>query len=443
MTLRPSSVTGEIPKIQLPKAATSSGGWKSIPHVNQLHPRGADASYVNGPYNCAAASVAMLALGAGKKTNLTPAQLITELSKGIGTRDGSTPQDVAQMLDRAGLSLGGDALAGDYSETKVQDYLKQGNKIIAQVGVMDKDTKEMSAHYVVIRGIDAKGNYEISDPLRNHSTTVTPKQLREAVKNAPPDGGMLIPVAGPSLHMAKTPLKISQAVARAVASAKTTTQEMALLSSAPKPVPAKPVPAKPVLTKPAAGLHADGFAPVAAPLKPPAHAVPAAAPLPAQAMAKNYSVTQLSSMVHSATLINALHVMVGEPDQAAFTSSDAELAGVDTSYHESGQGNQPMSASEERSRGQLGITYGGAPPKPPGIFGLLTAHIPGTPKDMTAEQFALDLRERMKNGDPKVNKLLQKLEHSKFPQDKEVLRLLNELEEKDPGIGKKINVDPA
>jgi hypothetical protein len=434
MTLRPSSVTGEIPKIQLPKAETSSGGWKHIPHVNQLHPRGADAHYVNGPYNCAAASVAMLALGAGKKTNLTPAQLITELSKGIGTREGSTPQDVAQMLDRAGLSLGGDALAGDYSETALQDSLKQGNKIIAQVGVMDKDTKEMSAHYVVIRGIDAKGNYEISDPLRSHSTTVTPQQLREAVKHAPPDGGMLIPVAGPSLHMAKIPLKISQAVGRAIASAKlTTTQEMAMLSGATKPVP----------TKPAPGLHADGFAPVAAPLKPPAHAEPTPAPLPAQASAKNYSVTQLSSLVRSATLINALHAMVDEPDQAAFTSSDAELAGVDTSYHESAQGHQPMSASEERSRGQLGITYGGAPPKPKGLLGMLAAHIPGTPTGMTAEQFALDLRERMKNGDPKVNKLLQKLEHSKFPQDKEVLRLLNELEEKDPGIGKKINVDPA
>lgn len=176
----------------------SSDGWQYMPHVNQIFPRGADANYVNGPYNCGASVVAMVARGHGKKPNLTDAQLITHLARGNTTETGSTPDDVANMLKRAGVPVpGNSALGGPFDGSRVKDQLKKGRMLIAQVGVRDSKTGDVTSHYILIKKKTADGKFVISDPLKKKSTIVSAYQLAKAVDSAPPDGGMMIPVGRP------------------------------------------------------------------------------------------------------------------------------------------------------------------------------------------------------------------------------------------------------
>jgi hypothetical protein len=102
------------------------------------------------------------------------------------------------MLGRAGVPIEGKAMAGGYSDDAVKKHLQQGHKLIAQVALTDAAQKDASAHYVLIRDVTPQGNYVISDPMSSGVTTVTPEQLRNAVNRAPPGGGLLVPVGGPS-----------------------------------------------------------------------------------------------------------------------------------------------------------------------------------------------------------------------------------------------------
>jgi hypothetical protein len=167
----------------------------NIHHINQLHPDGADKNYANGPFNCGPAVVAMLARGHGKLSHLNDAQLVQQLGQGVVTRDGTSPEGIAQMMERADVPLGGEALGAGYTDAELKDHLLKGNKLIAQVRSSSPESQQGSAHYVVIEGMTRNGNYVVSDPLSNGPYAVTPQQLKEAVLKAPPDGGMLIPVA--------------------------------------------------------------------------------------------------------------------------------------------------------------------------------------------------------------------------------------------------------
>jgi hypothetical protein len=172
-------------------------GWGQMHHISQLNPKGADENYKNALFNCGPAVVAMLARGHGKMKDMTDAQLVTELGKGVVTDKGSTPEGIAQMMERADVPLAGDALGAGYTDKDVQDQLKQGHKLIAQVRSTNEKSLQDSAHYVVVEGMTREGNYVISDPLAKGPYVVKPDQLKEAVLKAPPDGGMLIPVAAP------------------------------------------------------------------------------------------------------------------------------------------------------------------------------------------------------------------------------------------------------
>ncbi|HYH98645.1 C39 family peptidase [Hyalangium sp.] len=295
MSIRTPS-SSEVPMVQVPQAEPRSGGWQSIPHVQQLQPRGAEQGYANGAYNCAPAVVAMLARGAGKKSELSDAQLITELGKGLVTQDGSTPQGLARMLARAELPIAGKALAGNYSDAAVQEHLEQGHKLIAQVALTGADTKDASAHYVLIRGVNAQGNYVISDPMSSGSSVVTPEQLRKAVHGAPPDGGLLLPVAGP----------------RSSARTNTGSQLLASLLRTPKPAPTPP---------------ADSFEGSPSPQKP-------------RTVAGAADLSQL--------------------DPSAFSVSAAAFNGVNTDFQQDASSGTraPMSGSEWRNVVALNIDYG-------------------------------------------------------------------------------------
>jgi hypothetical protein len=183
--IRPPSTTGS-------GMAANSRGSDNIPHINQLRPQGAGLNY-DGAKDCAPAVVAMLARAAGTGGNQSDAALIKQLGQGLVGPDGTKPQDMPQMLERAGLPVAGQALAGRYSDEDVARHLQQGHTMIAQVEARDA-RGTTSSHYVSVQGMTPEGNYIVSDPLAKGPYELSPQQLRSRVRGAPPDGGMLIPV---------------------------------------------------------------------------------------------------------------------------------------------------------------------------------------------------------------------------------------------------------
>ncbi|MFP2931414.1 papain-like cysteine protease family protein [Pyxidicoccus sp. 3LG] len=194
---RARTVSSATPSVAANKAGEKNRDWLNIPHIQQLRPEGANESYVNGASFCGPAVVAMLARGANRAGGLTDARLIQELAAGLVSRNGASPQDLVKMLARVNLPLGGPALASSYKDSELQQHLRQGHKLMAQVESVDPKTGERSAHYILVRGMTPEGNYRISDPLAGGQQEMSPQRLRRLVSRAPPDGGMLIPVAQP------------------------------------------------------------------------------------------------------------------------------------------------------------------------------------------------------------------------------------------------------
>jgi hypothetical protein len=393
MSIRTSS-SPELPRVQaLPKTASTSGGWQTIPHINQLRPNGAEASYVNAAYNCAPAVVAMLARGAGKQSELSDAQLINQLGQGLVTANGTTPQSLAVMLGRAGVPIEGKAMAGEYSDDAVKNHLQQGHKLIAQVALTDADQKNASAHYVLIRDVNSQGNYVISDPMSSEVSVVTPEQLRGAVNRAPPDGGLLVPVGGPS-----SSTKTSSSLKITWARRKPGVDDF-----------------KPSFSQ------KPGSTPTATPSqgsKPPAQTLNAGT---------------LAAMSNPGSALNA------PPSTTAFSVSDTAFEGIDTSFQQ-GTGSRPRlpSLTTLHNMAALDIDYGAQGANP----SFLTAIMPVTGRDRPVAEIVQELRQRKQNNDPTVDKLLERLENSIASQDKLVLKLFKEAELKDPGIGKKTWTDP-
>jgi hypothetical protein len=186
--------------LSLSATSVGPGGWKSINVISQLNPKGPegkDFDYKNGIYNCGGAVAAMVARGLGNLGHLSDAELVTQLGAGLTDENGTTLKGMGKMLERAGAQLGGNVLTGGYEDSMVKQHLEQGDKLIARVGVTDKDTGKTDGHYVLIDGMDDKGNYVVKDPLQEQAFTVTPEELRAAMDKAPGAGGALIPVDGP------------------------------------------------------------------------------------------------------------------------------------------------------------------------------------------------------------------------------------------------------
>ncbi|ADO69982.1 hypothetical protein [Stigmatella aurantiaca] len=408
------SVTSESLPVQAPRAE----GAASLPHINQLRPKGANSNYVNGPYNCAPAVVAMVARNWGKQGHLNDAQLINSLGKGIVTPQGTTPEGVAQMLGRIGVPLAGEALAGQYSDAALKQHLQQGNSLIAQVGVNDPATGQDSAHYVLIQKGTADGNYVVSDPMANKPYVITPKQLREAVGRAPPDGGLLIPVGGPGN---------ASAVATATALA-----------------PTQPLAAGPRAALAPSRGATDAFEssrPSLLPSSAPSEAAGATL-IPSRAGAE-----PLLQGLNTATLASTTGAFAGSPltsfapvsSLAApvpepFAVPDNALEGIDTRFHEEPAAvqNAPLSTGEQQNLAALDISYG---PQNAPVSEQVTS------REQNVEEISRDLLSRKEQKDPEVNKLLAQLESSSFAKDKQVLNRIKREDLKDPGIGKKTWID--
>ncbi|MDC0713948.1 C39 family peptidase [Stigmatella sp. ncwal1] len=417
MSIRRSSTTELLP-VQAPRAE----GATSLPHINQLRPKGANSNYVNGPYNCAPAVVAMVARSWGKQGHLNDAQLINNLGQGLVTSQGTTPEGVAQMLGRVGVPLAGEALAGKYSDAALKQHLQQGNSLIAQVGVNDPATGQDSAHYVLIQKGTADGNYVVSDPMANKPYVITPKQLREAVGRAPPDGGLLIPVGGPG-----------NASAAATATA---------LASTPS------LPAGPRATFAPSRAVSDAFETSRPSLLAPSASEGAAGAtvIPSRAGAEF-----LLQGLNTATLASTTGAFAASPQTttfapveplaapvpAPFSVPDNALEGIDTSFHETPEAVQdlPLSTAEQHNLAALDISYGSQSVAAAPVSEQITS------QEQNVEEISRDLLARKEQKDPEVNTLLAQLESSGFAKDQQVLDRIKSEDLKDPGIGKKTWID--
>jgi hypothetical protein len=428
MSIRRAATSEPLP-VQAPRADVAS----SLPHINQFRPKGAAAAhYVNGPYNCAPAVVAMVARGWGKEGQLSDAQLINTLGKGLVTSQGTTPEGVAQMLGRVGVPLAGEALAGQYSDAALQQHLQQGNTLIAQVGVHDRATGQDSAHYVLIQKATADGNYVVSDPMANKPYVISPKQLREAVGRAPPDGGLLLPVSGPGSTPAAPP-----APAPALASG--------------QPVSAAPAEARSALA-PARPAPADSFVGGARATRSMAETplpslLPTALPAGGERAPVLPSRTGPESLLqglNTATLASTTGAFAGSPAAAPeapvpapFSVPDSALEGIDTRFHETPEAGPglPLSKAEQRNLAALNIRYGQESVQAPPVKEQITS------QEQNVEQISRELLSRKEQKDPEVNRLLARLEFSHFSKDRQVLNWIKREDLRDPGIGKKTWID--
>jgi hypothetical protein len=174
------------------------GQWKkSTPYVSQLNPRGAaQADYKNGLYNCGPAVAAMVARGLGTMDHLSDAELIKQLGSGLTTDKGTSVQNMGKMLEFAGAKVGEGTVLGEYKGDMLRENLAKGNKVIAQVGIRNRDSGDVSSHYVLVDKTDGRGNFLVKDPLKG-SFWVSERTLKNAVERAPNGGGALIPVEAP------------------------------------------------------------------------------------------------------------------------------------------------------------------------------------------------------------------------------------------------------
>ena len=347
---------------------------RTFHHINQLKPEGADKNYANGLFNCGPAVVAMAARGLGRLGHLNDAQLVSQLGQGVVTAQGSSPEGIAQMMERADVPLGGEALGAGYADAELKDHLLKGNKLIAQVRSSNPQSQQDSAHYVLVEGMTRNGNYVVSDPLADKPYVVTPQQLKEAVLNAPPDGGMLIPVG----------------------------------NDAPAADAAAGESIESVSTNPrlAAAQGSDSFE----------------------------GTGQAAEGQGAPLIINPAETqgLTAAPSKRAFTA-EIPLQGVSRKFERSSgkPSDKQMVRNEQRNSFELDVRYG----RREGWGSKLKEAITSKVKDLG--DFIKGLFQRRSRGDEKAYETLSQLESSTFEKDKKALEQIARSDKKDPGTGVK------
>lgn len=423
---------------------SASKGWRPIHHINQLRPEGADKNYVNGAFNCGPAVVAMMARGHGRMDDLNDAQLVQQLGQGIVSREGTTPEGIAQMMARADVPLAGDALGAGYAEKDVQDHLRQGHKLIAQVRSSNPRSQEDSSHYVVVEGMTRDGNYVISDPLAKRPYVVKPEVLKEAVLKAPPDGGMLIPVASPGEVQPATSAPATSAPAPAAPPPATAVAQSADAFKNPS---SREIAARRVTDPhgiPALNLAEPG---VSRAVQGGANPVPLKAERPYELPELSFSPPQgtpaaqparaapetpaAAPLIVDPSVAKDLQQM---PDDKAFTVTGTALADADTEFKavEDKPLDERLKENEARNDFKLDINYGDDEIED--TKDLKEAFFSGKISVADAVKHLRELKER---GDPEAYKLLSRLEGSRFWKDKKVLEEIEKSDKKDPGTGAK------
>jgi hypothetical protein len=431
----------------------------------------------------------MLAKSSGKFGDMSDAQLVSQLGNGVVTEKGTDSEGIAKMMERADLPVAGDALGAGYSDKDLQSELKQGHKLIAQVRSTNPQAQKDSAHYVVIEGMTRDGNYVISDPLAKGPYAVRPDQLKEAVLKAPPDGGMLIPVAAPgekvesaaptagtnptTTNPAGTPEApavakpsdgFSDPDLRAVEARRVTdpngirvSDVMARAQSVDPSTVAVAGRVSNALGLPVAGLTSragTGFAGpieqaidagagvVASPDGTPAgtgYELPQQAfvgPRAAIAQPADPAAKPDTTGTPSAPLIVTDPSVKVVSDDKAFTVSDDELAKVDGSFTDTSGApiDQRLEQNEEKNEFKVDVTYSHKDDKTPAPS-KADDKGPVTDGKQSIGDFIRNLLGLKEKGDKKAYDILGKLEHSHHHRDQHVLNQFKHRDKRDHGSG--------
>jgi len=437
MTGRIQSHHGAVKSQSVQSKASKPSGWGGVRHINQLRPQGANADYVNAAFNCGPAAVAMVARGWGKKNHLSDAQLITHLARGNVTPEGTSPQGIASMMERANVPLAGKALAGRFDNGAVKDHLKKGHMLIAQVGITDKKTGEVSPHYVVVRKMTEDGKYVVSDPLKKKSSVVSPEQLAKAVNRAPPDGGVLIPVGRPGGDLKPStpapPAPMGPVDPRAFMSpmgwqayqARQPFQQYPTIRAVEggndglyERIPSLDEVSRQPMGAPRGYSTQDQFT-GATPqfVRGPDGLLQPATPQPAAPAPKP--------------------TKASKADKNAFSASDDEFVGVNGGFVDvPGAAAAPGKTGDKKNKDfRLDLSYQRHDSK------VEKPTRPVTPLYRTVDGYAKSLLKAKAQGKKGIDELLARLELSPFGRDQKVMARIESLEKKQGGIGKRLNIE--
>lgn len=164
------------------------GGWKSIAPVLQQ----------TSETDCGAAAAAMLLRAKGGKEGVSDEQLVKDLGSVYSTREGTTPKQLSKMLAHEGIKV--KQGTSQLDKGALDGTLSTGGKAVAMVDsnkiVPGGEAKPAGkAHWVVIDGMDDKGQYMVKDPSNASSYFVKADTLANAVSSTRQTnqaGGMLL-----------------------------------------------------------------------------------------------------------------------------------------------------------------------------------------------------------------------------------------------------------
>lgn len=151
--------------------ASPAGKWaKAIPVVEQ-----------NGAKDCGPAAVAMLMRGLGQGQGLSDSELVSKIGSDSLKRNGidistqgTRPRTMVDMLNAANMQVVGVGV----DASQMDQYLNNGNKLVAQIDADSNSATTGDAHWVVVDGKDAQGNYSVKDPIRG-AITMTAQELQQ------------------------------------------------------------------------------------------------------------------------------------------------------------------------------------------------------------------------------------------------------------------------
>jgi len=209
--LRPQARTAEPASKKEPSLSTertADKGWKADwANVPQL--RGEKLR--NGHTWCGPAVGTTLARMLGSHPDKRNHELLKELVGKHTTTEGTTPLEMARMIQGVGGRVDGQMLAGRYGDNELDAIFQKDNKVVAQLGLRDEKSGKLASHWVILHGKNADGSFAVKDPLRGEYT-LRPEQLREAMDRAPGLGGVMIPVSPASTRAPSAPMSEDQFV---------------------------------------------------------------------------------------------------------------------------------------------------------------------------------------------------------------------------------------
>ncbi|AEI63546.1 papain-like cysteine protease family protein [Corallococcus macrosporus] len=147
--------------------------------------------------NCGAAVATMLSPTAGKD-GAAAARKMDALESRFTDGGGTTPEELAKMLAHEGLEV--KKGTSNFDMPSVNEALSRGQQVVVQVDTnrlaTGVDSKVAGgSHWVVVDGMDDKGNYQVKDTNTGSRYSVSGQQIADSVGSAwelHQGGGMLV-----------------------------------------------------------------------------------------------------------------------------------------------------------------------------------------------------------------------------------------------------------